>query len=78
MSLAGRIGVFFLFIGLIGLVVFFATAQTSTPSYALCCSSWVLLFLGGFALKRNHNPQEPKRFSLLHRITDKKKKEKGQ
>lgn len=67
----GKIGRFFLFVGLILLVVFFAVDQAMHPSYGYFCIGAVLTFLGGMMMIRGHKPPaESMRFRSVRRLRD--------
>jgi len=54
-----KVGQFFLFIGLILLVIFFATDQARHPSYGYFIGGFACVFLGGFMMFRYRKPAEP-------------------
>ena len=67
-SARSKLGRFFLFIGLILLVVFFAMDQAKHPSYGFLCVGLVVVILGGLLVVRGHQPPaESMRFRTLRR-----------
>ena len=67
-SARSKLGRFFLFIGLILLVVFFAMDQAKHPSYGFLCVGLVVAILGGLLVVRGHQPPaESMRFRTLRR-----------
>ena len=67
-SILGR---FILLIGLILLVVFFATDQSKNPSYGYFCIGVVAAILGLLLVVRGHQPPaESMRFRTLRRWRD--------
>jgi 4-amino-4-deoxy-L-arabinose transferase-like glycosyltransferase len=74
-----KIGRFLLFIGLILLVVFFATDQAKNPSYAYFCIGAVVVILGGLLMVRGHQPPaESMRFRTLRRWREQQKVRKAE
>lgn len=66
--MAARIGQFFLFLGLIVLVVFFGTDQVRQPVYGLFCIGSVLFGFGILLIWRNRQPPPPsERFRLFRK-----------
>jgi hypothetical protein len=64
----GRIGQFFLFIGLILLVIFFFTDQAQNPSYGYFFFGAASTFLGGYLMWRYRKPgPQADRFRSLRR-----------
>jgi hypothetical protein len=73
-----RIGSFFVFIGLILLVIFFTTDQAKYPSYGYFFVGVALVFLGGFLWWRNRKPWPPaERFRAIHRMQQKRAERKA-
>ncbi len=67
-SILGR---FILLVGLILLVIFFATDQSKNPSYAYFCLGVVAAILGVILLFRGHKPPaESMRFRTVRRWRD--------
>jgi len=72
-----KIGKFLLFIGLILLVVFFATDQAKHPSYGYFCIGLVVVILGGLLFVRGHHPPaESMRFRTLRRWREQQRQRK--
>jgi hypothetical protein len=76
-----QVGQFLVFMGLIGLLVFFITDQVNAPDYLFFCSGLLVLILGGYVMWVGRNPAPPsERFRFLRRMSEnrerKKKKEK--
>ncbi|MBN2148981.1 MAG: hypothetical protein JW726_16470 [Anaerolineales bacterium] len=68
----GRIGVFFLMIGLVLLVIFFTTDQAQHPAYGFFFIGAALTFLGGYLIWRNRKPPAPtERFRTLRKMRQK-------
>jgi len=57
--LKSKIGLFFIYIGLILLIVFFVTDQALHPSYGYFFAGFALLFLGIFMVWKSRAPVEP-------------------
>jgi hypothetical protein len=72
MSFSGRIGRFFFFIGLIGLLVFFATAQANDPVISFFCGGSISLGLGILLMWRGRTPPQPSNRFRLFRKSRKK------
>jgi hypothetical protein len=61
-----QLGHFFLFIGVILLVIFFATNAANAPAYEFFCWGTPLVILGIYLLWRKRPEQQPRsRFRLL-------------
>lgn len=72
-----RIGQFLLYVGLIVLIIFFASDYARQPQLGFLCSGVVLLYLAGVLIIRNRKPPEPsQRFRLLRGRRGKDKKAK--
>ena len=72
-----RVGQFFLLLGLIALVIFFATRQSQTPMYALLCGGLALVSLGIYIFWRSWKaPEESGRFRSWRKWQDKRKQKK--
>ncbi len=68
-----RIGQFFLFIGLIMLVIFFATGQNESPSVGIFFAGLIIAGLGVYLIWRDWKPKPPSnRFRILRRKPPKK------
>ncbi len=73
MRLIGRIGLFFLFVGVIFMVLFIGTEQTNQPQFLLCFAGLIALGLGAGLIARDVKPAQPvDRFRLIRRIRQKK------
>jgi membrane-bound ClpP family serine protease len=69
-----KLGRFFLFIGLILLVVFFAMDQAKHPSFGYFCVGVVVVILGGVLMAKGHQPPaESMRFRTLRRWREQQK-----
>jgi hypothetical protein len=69
-----KLGRFFLFIGLILLVVFFAMEQAKHPSFGYFCVGVVVVILGGVLMAKGHQPPaESMRFRTLRRWREQQK-----
>ncbi len=74
-----RIGQFFVFIGLIALVIFFASNQARQPAFSFFCGGILLMAAGIFLYMRTpRQPVETGRFRLLRSSARKKSKPKKQ
>lgn len=74
----GRLGEFFLFIGLILLIIFFATDQSQDPQAWLFFLGLLVLGLGFYFIRRDWKPPGPSQRFRIFRKQDKKKKEGGE
>jgi len=75
--MAGRIGIFFLFIGLIILVIFFGTDQVRQPAYGLFCLGTAVSGFGFLIVWKNRRPPTPsKRFRMIRRLRNEDREEK--
>lgn len=73
--MSGRIGQYFLFIGLITLIIYFASEQAQTPDYRFFCSGLVLFLFGAVIWWRAHEPaKDTGRFRILRQRKEKDKK----
>jgi Na+/phosphate symporter len=76
----GRVGQFFLFIGLLLLVIFFTTDQAKHPQYGFFFIGVIVLCLGIYLIWRDLKPpEESQRFRAFRRWRERgkeKKKEK--
>jgi hypothetical protein len=69
----GRLGQFFLVIGLISLIIFFTTDQISNPGYGFFFVGAALTFLGGFLIWRDRKPpSETERFRTMRKMRQKR------
>ena len=73
----GRIGEFFLFIGLIILIIFFATDQSQDPQTWLFFVGVIVLGLGIYFIWRDWKPPAPSQRFKIFRKQEGKKKEGG-
>jgi len=63
-----QVGQFLILLGLIGLIVFFATDQAKSPNYLFFCSGLLVLILGITVMWRGRNPPPPaERFRLFRK-----------
>ncbi len=68
-----QIGQFFIFLGLILLVLFYISDQVKTPEYGYFCPGLLFLLLGGYLMWLGRAPSTPsERFRLF------RKREKGE
>ena len=68
----GRVGSFFVFVGLVLWVIFFTTDQAKNPSYGYFFVGAVALFLGGYLWWRDRKPAaEAGRFRSIRRMRQK-------
>jgi hypothetical protein len=74
MSFGGRVGQFFFFIGLLLLVIFFASLLSGDPQFIACLSGGAVFALGVIAMWKGRNPEplHDERFSILRRSRRKK------
>jgi sugar phosphate permease len=78
MSFSGRIGQLLFFIGLIILVIFFATNKIEDPVYSFFCVGTLLLIFGLVLLFRGRRPpSDTGRFRSLRKMNEKDKKKKA-
>jgi len=70
-----KIGQFFLYLGLILLVIFFTTDQAQHPAYGYFFSGFGLALLGILMMWRYRNPVEPntERFRTVRKLRDRDK-----
>jgi hypothetical protein len=65
----GRVGQFFLVIGLILLTIFFFTAQGEHPAYGYFIFGALVTFFGGFLIWRYRKPRpQAERFRTVNRM----------
>ena len=71
-----KVGQYFIYIGLILLVVFFVSSQNEHPAYAYFFAGFGLLFLGGYIYWRGLQPvcPNPERFRTLRKLRERKSK----
>jgi len=74
----GRLGEFFLFIGLIVLIIFFATDQSQDPQAWLFFLGLGMLGLGAYFIWKDWKPPAPRQRFKMFRKQEKKKKEGGE
>jgi quinol-cytochrome oxidoreductase complex cytochrome b subunit len=72
-----RVGIFFIFVGLLTLIPFVASDQLKSPDYRYFFTAFFLLVIGGILLWRNRpqRPQSATRFRLFKRKSKEKRKE---
>jgi hypothetical protein len=71
-----RVGIFFLFFGLVSLAVYFASDFAGAPSFLLFFASLGLIFLGIALMRKGYAPPPPsERFRFLRRMRDREKKD---
>ena len=76
MSYKWQIGQFFLYIGLIALILFFITAQVGEPYFLVFCSGLLVMIFGGYVMWIGRNPVQPSgRFRTLRRLSERKQDE---
>ena len=64
----GRLGQFFIFMGLVLLLIFFTTDQAKNPSYGLFFLGAIGVLFGGYLIWRGMKPAAPvERFRGIHR-----------
>ena len=69
-----RIGSYLILIGLILLVIFFASDQSQNPQFGLFFGGSVLTILGGFMFWRFRPPPTPSgRFGLFRKMSERSK-----
>jgi len=74
-----KLGRFFIFIGLILLVVFFAVDQAQHPAYGYFCGGAVGVVLGAMLMLRGReSPPESMRFRTLRRWREQQKQRKAE
>ena len=72
-----RLGSYLVLIGLILLVIFFASDQSQNPQFGLFFSGSLLTILGGFIIWRFRPPPAPSgRFGLFRKMSDRSKTKK--
>ena len=74
----GRLGSFFVFIGLVLLVIFFTTDQAQNPSYGFFFFGAFSLLGGGYLIWRDFKPSTPvERFRGLRAMQARSKEQKA-
>jgi uncharacterized membrane protein len=74
--MAGSIGRFFLFIGIVMMMVYFATDLSESPVFTLFFSGLGLIILGIALIRKQHSPPtHSERFRLIRKLVRKEKKE---
>ena len=74
----GRLGQFFLIIGLISLVIFITTNQVDNPAYGYFVVGLALSLLGGFLMVKNRKPPPPTaRFQAYRKMRQKQAERKA-
>jgi VIT1/CCC1 family predicted Fe2+/Mn2+ transporter len=72
--MASQIGMFFLFIGLILLLIFGAVASAGEYVVSMCLAGSALFALGATIMWKNRKPPTPSdRFHTVKRISEKRK-----
>ena len=67
-----QVGQFLILVGVLILIVFFASDQIKTPNYLFFCSGIVICFLGGLVMWQGRNPSQPsERFRLFRKRSEK-------
>jgi hypothetical protein len=78
-TISWRVGQFFIFVGLIGLVIFFMSERAGQPDFRYFIGAVITLPLGVLLMWRGRNPpqEQSARFRTLRRLGEKRgKKEK--
>lgn len=71
-SIVGRLGSFFIIVGLVLWVIFFTTDQASQPSYGYLINGAAALFLGVYLWWHSREPApESGRFRAIRRLSQK-------
>jgi hypothetical protein len=71
-----RVGLFFLFIGMISLVIFFTADHSTDPGVEYFFFGLLFVVMGGTLIWRDRKPpQESKRFRILRRKKSKAERE---
>jgi hypothetical protein len=77
MSFRWQIGQFLLFIGLVGLAIFFITDQAKSPNYVYFCSGAIILVGGVYLMWLGRVPTKPsERFTTLRKMQENREKKK--
>lgn len=72
MTIKARLGQLLLFIGLLGLVLFFATFLGQKPTYLFCLGGLSAILLGQFLIRKGKQAGQPSsRFRLVRSVRDK-------
>ena len=71
-----KIGQYFMFIGLILLVIFFVSSQGHSPAFEYLVGGLGLTILGGYIFFQDRNPVEPNttRFRSLRKLRERRAK----
>jgi hypothetical protein len=70
-----QVGRFFVFLGLILLVLFYISDQIKAPDYGYFCSGVLVLLLGGYLMWLGRGPTTPsERFRALRKLRQKGEK----
>ena len=71
-----KVGQYFIYIGLILLVVFFVSDQDNHPAYAYLFAGFGLLLVGGYIYWRGLQPvcPNPERFRTLRKLRERRAK----
>ena len=76
--MAGKIGGFFLTVGLLMLIIFYATSSAGQPAYGMLVGGLVSAGLGFFLWWKNRQPPPPSEyFQAMRKIGSKKDNPKG-
>ncbi|HSO26697.1 MAG TPA: hypothetical protein VLS48_01410 [Anaerolineales bacterium] len=70
----GRIGQFIFFVGLIAMIIFFASDRAQAPAYEFFCGGLVIFLFGVLLMWRTRPPaKDSGRFRMLRRRKDNSK-----
>jgi len=74
-----KVGAYFFFIGLILLVIFFATDQAKHPAYGYFFAGFGAVFLGGYMMWTGRKPPPPsERFRSYRKWQEEQKEKKAE
>jgi hypothetical protein len=75
-NMTGSLGRFFLFIGIVMMMVYFATDLSESPVFSLFFAGLGLIILGIALIRKQHPPPtHSERFRLIRKLARKEKKE---
>jgi hypothetical protein len=75
--MTGRVGIFFVFLGLTSMWVYFATDFSKRPVFLLFIAALVMIIVGISLIRKDYSPPPPSnRFRLLRRMRKKDAKDK--
>ncbi len=75
----GRVGTFFIFIGLVLLVIFFIADQNQSPQVGFFFSGLIMTFLGVYLIWKDWKPRRSSsRFRLIRKLNRKPEDKEGQ